>query len=98
MAVESIHIIIATEHDGSGDPAVLLVTHSEEFAHWVAGLLEKAGTSQKLLLSSFPVIDPNVSEGDLWQERRRRTGPATGQVQAETAERIRRDIDPKFGG
>ncbi len=64
--MEQVHIVIAMEHDGSGDPDVLVVTRSEEFASWVMRLLEKANSSKKLIKSSWPVIDPKVSEGDLF--------------------------------
>lgn len=62
VSVESVHIILGVEHDGSGEPAVLLVTHSEAFASWAMDLLETAGTPLKLIKSSFPIVDPKLPD------------------------------------
>lgn len=57
-----VHILLAVEHDGSGEPAVLAVAHIEGAVLRAKEMVEAGVPSRKLLVLSATIMDWDAAD------------------------------------
>ncbi len=60
--MRKVHVLIAVEHDGSGDPVALAASYAEGFVLRCKEAVEKAAPSKKLLVLSVPIGDSDGND------------------------------------